>query len=211
MNFEEKDIVKRDKIDNNTFKEINEKYPKYSKKGVAYNNKLVYISLENGYLEEPAIYKLVMDFGAEILAVILYFRFKMCRPFGWYCKVDKDSLEALIAECAFRLNIDKKKITEYLRAIIDRKVFYTMGSGAELYLADTQQLFNYEIMANERLRDRERKAKKRAAEKEDKESVANTDITVVENVPTGPPTEEFPFEDFNLDENIFGDDSIFDN
>ena len=74
-------------IDNATLAEMNEKYPKVSKNGVAFDLGLTYITIQTDYLGSTNIRKLIKNYGAEIVAVICFFRTEMCQPYGWYCKI----------------------------------------------------------------------------------------------------------------------------
>lgn len=88
-------VQKREYIDCAVFDEVEKKYPKISKKGVAYDLGLTYVTFEKGYLEATMLRKLIKEYGAEIMAVIMFFRMEMCQPHGWYCCVDDDSLEVI--------------------------------------------------------------------------------------------------------------------
>lgn len=85
----------------------------------------------------------------------------MCQPYGWYCKVDKDNLENLIERCAFTLKMSEEEVQNHYQALIDNQIFFLLNDEKGSYLADTQQLFNFEILNNSRIVDRERKAKAR--------------------------------------------------
>ena len=177
-------VEKREIIDNSTLSEMNEKYPKVSVNGVAYDLGLTYITIQTDYLGSANIRKLIKTYGAEIIAVICFFRTEMCQPFGWYCRIDKDNLENLIEKCAFTLKMEENKVEECYQALIDQKAFFVVSDESGTYLADTQQLYNFEILNNSRIRDRERKAKSRAkaAEKavKGKESYVKSNSTYKE-------------------------------
>ena len=155
-------VEKREIIDNSTLAQMNEKYPKVSVNGVAYDLGLTYITIQTDYLGSANIRKLIKTYGAEIIAVICFFRTEMCQPFGWYCRIDKDNLENLIEKCAFTLKMEENKVEECYQALIDQKAFFVVSDESGTYLADTKQLYNFEILNNSRIRDRERKAKSRA-------------------------------------------------
>ena len=105
-------VEKREIIDNATLAEMNEKYPKVSKNGVAFDLGLTYITIQTDYLGSTNIRKLIKNYGAEIVAVICFFRTEMCQPYGWYCKIDNDNLENLIEKCAFTLRMDENRVKE---------------------------------------------------------------------------------------------------
>ena len=177
-------VTKRASIDNNTLTEINEKYPTVTVKGVAYDLGLTYITLEKDYLDEPSVRKIIKDYGAEIIAVICFFRMKMCKPYGWYCSVDDDSLDTLIEDCAYTLKLGEERVRELYSALVERGIFYVISDDTGKYLADTQQLYNFEILNNNRMRDRIRKAKQRAQQKSEK--LQNSVAKQEESAPTSP-------------------------
>ena len=49
-----------------------------------------------------------------------------------------------------------------IKHLLTKKHFFVVNDENGTYLADTQQLYNFEILNNSRIRDRERKAKSRA-------------------------------------------------
>ena len=68
--------------------------------------------------------------------------------------------------------MDEDRVKECYQALVDNMAFFVIGDENGSYLADTQQLYNFEILNNSRVRERERKAKSRAkaaAEKTNKE------------------------------------------
>ena len=67
-------VQKREYIDCAVFDEVEKKYPKISKKGVAYDLGLTYVTFEKGYLEATMLRKLIKEYGAGIMAVIMFFR-----------------------------------------------------------------------------------------------------------------------------------------
>lgn len=162
-------VSKRDYIDNSILEEMKTKYPKVTVKGVAYDLGLTYITIQTDYFNDAIIRKLIKVHGAEIIAVICFFRTKMCQPFGWYCRIDGDNLETLIEDCAYTLKIDEKKVSECYQDLVDKQAFFIINDEDGTYLADTQQLYNFEILNNNRLRDRQRKAAAREAKKEKEE------------------------------------------
>ncbi|HIY00258.1 MAG TPA: DUF4373 domain-containing protein [Candidatus Blautia faecipullorum] len=210
MNKKEKKtaIEKREKLDNSVLAEINQKYPKVSVNGVAYDLGLTYFTIETDYLSSVNVRKLIKAQGAEVIAVICFFRQEMCQPYGWYCKVDKDNLENLIERCAFTLKMNEEEVQNHYQALIDNQIFFLLNDEKGSYLADTQQLFNFEILNNSRIVDRERKAKarKKAKEQEQEQEQEEIEDTTPET-PVKAPLEEIPkisadeFLLFNEDEN----------
>ncbi len=196
-------VEKREIIDNATLAEMSEKYPKVAKNGVAYDLGLTYITIQTDYLGSTTIRKLIKNYGAEIIAVICFFRAEMCQPYGWYCKIDGDNLDNLVEKCAFTLKMDEDKVMKCYQALIEQKAFFIISDENGTYLADTQQLYNFEILNNSRARDRKRKAAARAkvaaekAAKELNEKQANNTIPEIEVVP------DKPINDFSDDEQPF--------
>lgn len=132
----------------------------------------------------------------------------MCQPYGWYCKVDKDNLENLIERCAFTLKMSEEEVQNHYQALIDNQIFFLLNDEKDSYLVDTQQLFNFEILNNSRIVDRERKAKarKKAKAQEQEQEQEEIEDTTPET-PVKAPLEEVPqvsadeFLLFNEDEN----------
>lgn len=192
-------VQKREYIDCAVFDEVEKKYPKFNKRGVAYDLGLTYVTIEKGYLEATKIRKLIKEYGSEILAVILFFRMEMCQPHGWYCQIDKDSLEVRIERCAFTLKMDEDTVSKYFDALIERQVFYVVDNGSGRYLADTQQLYNFEMLHTGRAYDRNRKY---GDESSKEETTAETTTTPVKEVAPDAPIcdlpsdEDDPFKDF---------------
>ncbi len=210
MNKKEKKTVieKRENLDNSVLAEINQKYPKVSVNGVAYDLGLTYFTIETDYLSSVNVRKLIKAQGAEVIAVICFFRQEMCQPYGWYCKVDKDNLENLIERCAFTLKMSEEEVQNHYQALIDNQIFFLLNDEKGSYLVDTQQLFNFEILNNSRIVDRERKAKarKKAKAQEQEQEQEEIEDTTPET-PVKAPLEEVPqvsadeFLLFNEDEN----------
>lgn len=66
-NVKKETVQKREYIDCAVFDEVEKKYPKISKKGVAYDLGLTYVTFEKGYLEATMLRKLIKEHGAEII------------------------------------------------------------------------------------------------------------------------------------------------
>jgi len=181
-------VQKREYIDCAVFDEVEKKYPKISKKGVAYDLGLTYVTFEKGYLEATMLRKLIKEYGAEIMAVIMFFRMEMCQPHGWYCCVDDDSLEVIIERCAFALRMEESTVSKYYSALIEKQIFYIIENEKGKYLADTQQLFNFEMLHATRAYDRGRK--------NSDHDERNTDKTATETTspPMAPPKGVAPDE-----------------
>lgn len=195
MNKKEKKtaIEKREKLDNSVLAEINQKYPKVSVNGVAYDLGLTYFTIETDYLSSVNVRKLIKTQGAEVIAVICFFRQEMCQPYGWYCKIDKDNLENLIERCAFTLKMSEEEVQNHYQALIDNQIFFLLNDEKGSYLADTQQLFNFEILNNSRIVDRERKAKARKKAKLQEQAQEQEEIEdTTPETPAKAPLEEIP-------------------
>ena len=202
-------VAKRSCIDNGTLKEMNSKYPKVTVKGVEYDLGLTYITLQTDYINDTAIRKLVKTYGAEIIAVICFFRMKMCQPYGWYCRVDGDNLDTLIEDCAYALKMEEEKVKECYQALIEQQAFYVISDETGTYLTDVQQLYNFEILNNNRLRERQRKqaarekakaeAEKKKKEAEKAEQSKSAPATVREEPAEQNAPEDDPFKEFEND------------
>lgn len=194
MNKENKTAIeKRENLDNSVLAEINQKYPKINRNGVAYDLGLTYFTVETDYLASVRVRKIIKSRGAEIIAVICFFRQEMCQPNGWYCRVDGDNLENLIEKCAFTLKIDEEEVQNHYQALIDNQIFFLLNDEKGSYLADTQQLYNFEILNNSRAIDRERKAKarKKAKSQEQEQEQGEIENTAPET-PVKKTLEEIP-------------------
>ena len=53
--------------------------------------------------------------------------------------------------------MDEDTVSKYFDALIERQVFYVVDNGSGRYLADTQQLYNFEMLHTGRAYDRNRK------------------------------------------------------
>lgn len=192
-------VQKREYIDCTVFDEVEKKYPKFSKKGVAYDLGLTYVTFEKGYLEATMLRKLIKEYGAEIMAVIMFFRMEMCQPHGWYCCVDDDSLEVLIERCAFALKMEETTVSKYYDALIEKQIFYVVENKKGRYLADTQQLFNFEMLHTTRAYDRNRKYGEESSKEETTTETTTTPLNeVAPDAPICdlPSDEDDPFKDF---------------
>lgn len=222
-------ISKRTKADNGIIKELQEKYPKVSRKGVEYDLGLTYFTFETDYFSSPLIRRLIKEYSAEIVSVICFFRAKMCQPYGWYTRVDGFYLEELIEQCAFFLKLTEETVKKYYDALIERQVFFVVSDEKGSYLTDLQQIFNFEILNNTRIRDRERKAKKRGKIVQDDfleaeeqiesvndyvEDTAPDNITIPEApstpvAPTAPVSPDYPEDDFGFNDIESAEDDFF--
>ena len=118
----------------------------------------------------------------------MFFRMEMCQPHGWYCCVDDDSLEVIIERCAFALRMEESTVSKYYSALIEKQIFYIIENEKGKYLADTQQLFNFEMLHATRAYDRGRKNNDNAE--------SNPEDTTIEitNPPVTPPKGVAPDE-----------------
>lgn len=205
-------VEKRKTIDNSVLAEMRNKYPKFSKNGVAYNLGLTYVTFETDYFESVPVRKVLRKYGAEAVAVIMFFRLQMCQPNGWYCQFDEEGLEFLIEDCAHILRMDEEKVKEIYQFLIDNKVFYLFADEEGQYLTELQQLYNFEILNNHRLRDRTRKNRNQGTDDNGQDEDISTPVqtqnvydATKESVYT-PPTndapknliDDIPIEDFGF-------------
>lgn len=152
-------VERRRSVDNSIINELRQRYPKFSKKGIAYDLGLTYINIEIDYLKDASIRKAIKKYGAEVFGIIIFFRLKMCKPNGWFCEINDEQLEFLIEDCAFALKMDEARIEEILNYLIENKVFYVISDEEGKYLTDIQQIYNFEILNAHRVYDRNRKNK----------------------------------------------------
>lgn len=150
-------VKKRTEITNNTLEEINNLYPRFSKRGIEYTLGQTYVTVEADSLDEPTIRKLLRKYGGDVIAVIIFFRLGMCQPYGWYLDASEDNIEMLISDCAYKLKLEEARVKEILDTLIESKIFWRISDNKGTYLANIQNLYTYEILNTKRLRDRERK------------------------------------------------------
>lgn len=166
-------IIKKTTIDNTIFKELNDKYPPTSaENGVTYKQKLEYLTFETDFVTDTKLRTLRKKYGNDIIAVIFYLRTKMCED-GWKVRVDGDAYEYLIEDCAHSCAIDKDKVKEIHRDLVqDRFFFQVQDKSFEEgeWLTCPQQVYNYEMACNNRQLSRARNAKKRARQAEQNNS-----------------------------------------
>lgn len=187
--MKKENISKRVTVDNSIIKELQEKYPKVNKNGVEYDLGLTYFTFETDYFSSTPVRRIIKTYGAEIVSVICFFREQMCQPHGWYTRVDGFYLEELIEKCAFFLKLSEETVKKYYNALVEQQIFFVVSDEKGSYLTDVQQIFNFEILNNTRIRDRERKAKQRVRKTQDdfleseEQMEENTNIQVEDTVP----------------------------
>lgn len=198
-------VEKRESLDNSVIEELNQKYPKVNVNGVAYDLGLTYYTIETNYLTSVNVRKLIKERGAEAIAVICFFRQEMCQPYGWCCRIDGDYFENLIEKCAFTLKMSEEDVKAHYQAMLENKIFFLLNDEKGSYLADVQQLYNFEILNNSRIIDRERKAKarKKAKEQEIIEDTPSADIEKIKTIETVPEAPVDDFLNFNDEEEDF--------
>ena len=158
-------IMKKTNIDNSIFKELNEKYPPVeSENGVAYKQKLEYITFEIDFLSDPIIRSLRNEYGAVVIAVIFYLRAEMCKN-GWKVRVDEgEYYNMLVQDCSYVCNIDVNQANNIIHDLVKRRVMYIVQDASVeegRWMTCVQQLYNFEMASNNRKSARERQAKRR--------------------------------------------------
>lgn len=158
-------IIKKTNIDNSIFKELNEKYPPVeSENGVAYKQKLEYITFEIDFLSDPIIRSLRNKYGAVIIAVIFYLRTEMCKN-GWKVRVDEgEYYNTLLQDCGYVCNIDMNQANQIINDLVEKRVMYIVQDNSVeegKWMTCVQQLYNFEMASNNRKAARERQARRR--------------------------------------------------
>lgn len=150
-------VKKRESINDSIVKELYHTYPLVSaKNGVAYKQKLEYLTFEIDFLNETAIRDLRSIYKHTLITFIFYIRVKMCAN-GWFTRVDGNNYNYLIADVASACGISKNKAEEILKACLEKKIFSVVSDESVMegkLLTCCQQIFNYEMAANNRKRAR---------------------------------------------------------
>lgn len=150
-------IIKRTSIDNSIVRELIERYPlQCSKNGVAYKQKLDYLTFETDFLTEATMRDLRQVYKHTLITLIFFLRTKMCLN-GWYTRVDGNYRKYLIEDAAKECGISKNKVAEILEAIINSGIFAVVSDKSIMdgqLLTCAQQIYNYEMAASNRKRGR---------------------------------------------------------
>ncbi|MCH5248495.1 MAG: hypothetical protein J1E98_01115 [Lachnospiraceae bacterium] len=165
-------IIKRRFIDNSIFKELNEKYPPVNaKNGVAYKQKLDYLTFEPNFLSEPSIRELRKKYNSDLLEVIFCTRQLMCND-GWRVRVDGSNYDYLLEYCKFTGGVDEKCADMIIQDLLENNIFYVVSDEdieVGQWLTCAQQIYNYEMACNKRRRGRDRQNTCRANKKQNQE------------------------------------------
>ncbi|MCH5337996.1 MAG: hypothetical protein J1E03_04380 [Acetatifactor sp.] len=158
-------IIKRTDINNSIFKELKEKWPPVAAdNGVAYKQKLEYLTFETDFIEDPLLQILISKHGLGVISVIFYMRTEMCKN-GWKVRLDGLYYDSLVAKCSFVCRLDEQCTTDILQALIDNRcMFVVQDTEVEEgeWLTCTQQVYNYEMACQKRFENRKRQKKHRA-------------------------------------------------
>lgn len=154
-------IVKRTFIDNTIIKDLNEKYPPSAEKnGVAYKQKLDYLTFETDFLSDSNFRELRDKHGNDVIAVIFYLRTEMCKN-GWFVK---ENDKYLINDCSYHCKIAQDKVETLLEDLICKKIIFRVCDDSfeeGTLLTCPQQIYNFEMASSNRQKSRERNSKKR--------------------------------------------------
>jgi len=166
-------IKPRKSVDDTIFQELAEKYPlESSKNGVEYEVKLEYLTFETDFFD-ATMRNIITQVGSDAIAVLFFFRSKMC-PLGWRVRIDGIYGETLISDCAYICHIPIEKVKTIVSVLVKNKILFTVKDeryAEGTYACTTQQIFNFEMTANNRKRERERKAAQRKKNKIDNQNL----------------------------------------
>lgn len=159
-------ITKKNFIDNSIFKELEEKYPPVeSENGVAYKQKLDYLTFETDFLTSPTIRMLRNQHGAVVIAVIFYLRTEMCKN-GWNVRVDEGMYyQTLVQDCSYYCNLDIGITNQIIHDLVNNHEMYVVHDESVeegKFLTCPQQIYNYEMACQKRQSSRERQKRLRA-------------------------------------------------
>lgn len=159
-------ITKKNFIDNSIFKELEEKYPPIeSENGVAYKQKLDYLTFETDFLTSPTIRMLRNQHGAVVIAVIFYLRTEMCKN-GWNVRVDEGMYyQTLVQDCSYYCNLDIGITNQIIHDLVNNHEMYVVHDESVeegKFLTCPQQIYNYEMACQKRQSSRERQKRLRA-------------------------------------------------
>lgn len=163
-------VSKKDFIDNSIIRELKEKYPNVENdNNVSYKVKLEYLTFEIDFITDPLITYLVDEYGVVVIGLIHFLRSKMCFN-GWCVRVDGFYLNQLLKECSNLFNTTKEELKKVYDELIENDFFYEVSDSSitkGTYLTCIQQIFNYEMAASQRKRERDKKARQREAQREE--------------------------------------------
>lgn len=162
-------IIKKTSINNTIFKELNDKYPPVSAdNGVAYKQKLEYLTFETDFMTDTNLRKLRREYGNDIIAVIFYLRTEMCKN-GWKVRADGDAYKYLLDDCAHNCGIGEDIVDAMIQDLIQSQIFFSVKDESfedGEWMTCPQQVYNYEMSCNNRQSSRARNARKRAQQAE---------------------------------------------
>lgn len=158
-------VVKKSYIDNSILRELKEKYPPIENdNGVAYKQKLEYITFEIDFLSDPIIRGMRNRYGAVVIAIIFYLRTEMCKN-GWKVRVDQgEYYNSLVQDCSYVCNVDMNQTNQIIHELVDKRIMYVVQDDAVeegKWMTCIQQLYNFEMASNNRKSARERQARRR--------------------------------------------------
>lgn len=157
-------IKKRTYIDNSIFKELNAKYPPLdADNGVAYKQKLDYLTFETNFMKNAALRMLIQNYGHGVISIIFYLRTAMCEN-GWKIRIDDTYYKFMVRDCSYACNIDTTITEQIIQELINSRFFYVVQDNEVedgVWMTCIQQVYNYEMACNNRQQSRKRKSKSR--------------------------------------------------
>ena len=205
-------ITKKNFIDNSIFKELEEKYPPVeSENGVAYKQKLDYLTFETDFLTSPTIRMLRNQHGAVVIAVIFYLRTEMCKN-GWNVRVDEGMYyQTLVQDCSYYCNLDIGITNQIIHDLVNNHEMYVVHDESVeegKFLTCPQQIYNYEMACQKRQSSRERQKRLRAKRTEQSEQNRTLDLELNQK------KEEMPVKECqagNVEQQDVDDKSVIEN
>lgn len=157
-------IKKRTYIDNSIFKELHAKYPPLdADNGVAYKQKLDYLTFETDFLRNANLRMLIQKYEHSVISVIFYLRTAMCED-GWKIRIDDIYYKFVVGDCSHTCGIDINITEQIIKDLIELRFFYIVQDKEVedgVWMTCTQQVYNYEMACNNRQQNRKRKSKSR--------------------------------------------------
>lgn len=183
-------------------KELHDKYPPLgAENGVAYKQKLDYLTFETDFLEDTSLRTLRNQYGNDVIAIIFYLRTRMCSN-GWKIRIDNDSYQCLVDDCGYNCNINIERVHTIIQDLIKKKLFFVVEDNSVeegIWLTCPQQIYNYEMACNNRQQSRKRKSKSRTHEQNSNHQETQPPYTGQQFNENAPSNDSYPYGYSNYD------------